>query len=89
MIFFSNFNQFINIFRDFKTDVHDPVEKIYLELKSTHIELYTIKLEIMAQFSGLRHFLNNFPVTSSVIGIVFVISVIAFIFIMPIFRYFV
>ena len=45
-----------------------------------------VKLEIMAQFSGLRHFLNNFPVTSSVFGIVFVISAIVFIFIMPLFR---
>ena len=66
--------------------MHDPVERIYLEIKSTHIELYNINLEIMAQFSGLRHFLNNFPVTSSVFGIIFVISVVAFIFIMPLFR---
>ena len=40
----------------------------------------------MAQFSGLRHFLSNFPVTSSAMGVSFVIIILTFTFILPAWR---
>jgi len=73
-------------FSDLNVDVHDPIETLSLEIKSTHIEIYSIKVEILAQFSGLRHFLSNFPVTSSAMGVSFVIIILTFTFILPAWR---
>ena len=48
--------------------------------------MYSLQLVVLAQFSGLRHVLNTFPLTSSVMGVTFVIGVITFAFMLPLLR---
>eukprot|EP00092_Neocalanus_flemingeri_P013758 GFUD01014838.1.p1 GENE.GFUD01014838.1~~GFUD01014838.1.p1 ORF type:complete len:330 (+),score=89.62 GFUD01014838.1:81-992(+) len=69
-------------YRDFIDDSYNPAEEMVVEIQSNFIQIYSSKLEIHAQFSGLRHVMHQFPISSSLIGInsvIIILSTIIFI----------
>jgi len=75
-------------YRNFVDDIYEPIEAMVVEIQSTFIQIYTTKLEIHAQFSGLRHVMHQFPICSSVIGINSVIIFLSTIIFMSWYRFF-
>ena len=73
--------------RDFMENIHDPVRMISLELKTSHIEVYQVKLLMMAELSGLSLVLDSFPLISHIFGVIFTTFVIIFVFITPKIRW--
>ena len=73
--------------RDFIENIHDPVRMISLELKTSHIEVYQVKLLMMAELSGLSLVLDSFPLISHIFGVIFTTFVIIFVFITPKIRW--
>jgi len=59
----------VNYFTDFQDDPSSPTTDFFLEIQSKFIQVYTAKMEIHAQLSGLRHLMYHHPWVSSVTGI--------------------
>lgn len=47
---------------------NEPVMDVYVEIQSTHIEVYTAKFLLNAHFTGLRYVMFNWPLISAIIG---------------------
>jgi len=59
----------VNYFTDFQDDPSSPTTDFFLEIQSKFIQVYSAKMEIHAQLSGLRHLMYHHPWVSSVTGI--------------------
>eukprot|EP00092_Neocalanus_flemingeri_P082141 GFUD01102773.1.p1 GENE.GFUD01102773.1~~GFUD01102773.1.p1 ORF type:complete len:166 (+),score=42.00 GFUD01102773.1:1-498(+) len=60
----------INYFSDFYDDPTAPASRIVVELQSKFIQVYTTRLQVHAQLSGLRHIMHHHPWISSISGVV-------------------
>ena len=47
----------------------NPVTNVKIEIESKWLQLYSAKLRIQAEFTGLRYFMFHWPVVSATIGI--------------------
>jgi len=59
----------INYFSDFLDNSSAPASQIVVELQSQFIQVYSAKLQIHANLSGLRHIMYHHPWVSSVTGV--------------------
>ncbi|XP_023338551.1 seipin isoform X2 [Eurytemora carolleeae] len=59
----------INFFRKFMDDPHNLANRMFFEIKSKHIQVYSTTLLVHAEFSGLRHIMFHHPWISSAAGI--------------------
>ncbi|KAJ3662423.1 hypothetical protein Zmor_006773 [Zophobas morio] len=62
-------NIHVELFSDFEEIESEPVTDIFIEIQTTHIEIYSAKFLINAHFTGLRFLMYNWPVFSAAIGI--------------------
>lgn len=47
---------------------NESVTDIYIEIQTRHIEIYSAKFSVNAQFSGIRYVMFHWPVISAAIG---------------------
>merc|ERR1719309_171113 len=69
----------VNYFTSFTDDPSLPATEFLLEIQSKFIQVYSAKITIHAELSGLRHIMYHHPWISSVSGIlgnIFTLSVI-------------
>lgn len=59
----------VELFSDYEESEYKPVTDIYVEVQSRHIEIYSAKLSVNAEFSGLRYVMFNWPILSAALGI--------------------
>lgn len=59
----------VELFADYKESEYQPVTDIYVEIQSRHIEIYSAKFSVNAEFSGLRYVMFNWPILSAALGI--------------------
>ncbi|XP_018335303.2 seipin [Agrilus planipennis] len=59
----------VELFSDYEEHENQPVTDIYVEIQTKHIEMYSAKFCIHANFSGLRYVMFHFPILSAAIGI--------------------
>merc|ERR1712059_149820 len=59
----------VNYFTEFLDDPTSPATELILEIQSKFIQVYSAKMEIHAQLTGLRHLMYHHPWISSFIGI--------------------
>jgi len=64
----------VPFFLDFQDNPSSPATELQLELQSKFIQIYSAKMEIHAQLSGLRHIMYHHPWISSLTGILANIS---------------
>jgi len=62
-------NLHIELFSNYEENMSPTVTDVYIEIQSRHIEVYSAKLSIIAEFTGLRYFMFNWPVLSAAIGV--------------------
>jgi seipin len=62
-------NIHVELFSDFEEIESEPVTDIFIEIQTTHIEIYSAKFLINARFTGLRFLMYNWPIFSAAIGI--------------------
>ncbi|XP_018566875.1 seipin isoform X2 [Anoplophora glabripennis] len=62
-------NVHVELFSDYEEKEHEPVTDIYVEIQSRFIEIYSAKVLVNAQFSGLRYVMFHWPVLSAALGI--------------------
>jgi hypothetical protein len=71
----------IELFSNYMEQRLSPTTDAYIQIESHKIEIYRSSLRIIAQFTGLRHFMFHWPLPSAVVGIVinmFFLTIIAF-----------
>jgi len=61
-------------FPDFQDNPSSPATELQLEVQSKFIQIYSAKMEIHAQLSGLRHIMYHHPWISTLTGIMANIS---------------
>lgn len=59
----------VTYFPDYLDDPSAPASDLRLEIRSKFIQIYSAKMEIHAQLSGLRHVMYHHPWISSIAGI--------------------
>ncbi|XP_050517973.1 seipin isoform X2 [Diabrotica virgifera virgifera] len=59
----------VELFAEYEEKENEPVTDIFLEIQSRHIEIYSAKFTVNAQFSGLRYVMFHWPVISAAMGI--------------------
>ncbi|KAL1517686.1 hypothetical protein ABEB36_001421 [Hypothenemus hampei] len=59
----------VELFSDYEESEYKPVTDIYVEIQSKHIEIYSAKFSVNAEFSGLRYVMFNWPILSAALGI--------------------
>ncbi|XP_066254220.1 seipin isoform X1 [Euwallacea similis] len=59
----------VELFSDYEESKYKPVTDIYVEIQSRHIEIYSAKFSVNAEFSGLRYVMFNWPILSAALGI--------------------
>ncbi|XP_060519598.1 seipin isoform X2 [Cylas formicarius] len=59
----------VELFSDYVESEYGPVTDLYVEVQSKHIEIYSAKFSINAEFSGLRYVMFNWPIFSATLGI--------------------
>nr|CAH7756772.1 unnamed protein product [Callosobruchus chinensis] len=59
----------VQLFSDYEEQGIEPVTDIYVEIQTRHIEIYSAKFSVNAQFSGLRYVMYHWPVLSAALGI--------------------
>lgn len=59
----------IQYFRRYLDDTFDPAAKAVLEIKSKFIQVYSSRLIVHAEFSGLRHIMYHHPWMSTTAGV--------------------
>ncbi|RZC42785.1 seipin, partial [Asbolus verrucosus] len=62
-------NIHIELFSDFEEIESEPITDIFIEIQTTHIEIYSAKFLINARFTGLRFLMYNWPIFSAALGI--------------------
>ncbi|CRK89515.1 CLUMA_CG003240, isoform A [Clunio marinus] len=66
----------IEMFSDY-IDTTNSVTDVYIEIQSRVVEFYSVSLQLIAHFTGLRYLIYNFPLISALIGIVSIFIVLA------------
>lgn len=69
----------VELFSNFEDDQNYPVTDVVIEIKSQKVEIYSSKIQIDADLSGLRYIMFHWPVTSAIFGTTFNLTVILFI----------
>ncbi|CAH1396691.1 unnamed protein product [Nezara viridula] len=69
----------VELFSNFEDDQNYPVTDVVIEIKSQKVEIYSSKIQIDADLSGLRYIMFHWPVTSAIFGTAFNLTVILFI----------
>lgn len=46
-----------------------PATDAYVEVRSRRLQVYSAKLQLQAHFSGLRHLMYHWPITSGIVGV--------------------
>ncbi|XP_013109174.1 seipin [Stomoxys calcitrans] len=59
----------VEIFSQYLEQKHHPITDVYIELQSQKIQFYTVSLHIVADFTGLRYIMHNWPLMSAMIAI--------------------
>jgi len=59
----------VEMFSEFLENSYNPVTNIWIEIESRRLQLYSAKLRIQAEFTGLRYFMFYWPAASATIGI--------------------
>ncbi|CAH0546142.1 unnamed protein product [Brassicogethes aeneus] len=62
-------NIHVELFSNYEEQEFQPVTDIYIEIQSQHIEIYSAKFLLNANFAGLRYVMFNWPVLSAALGI--------------------
>ncbi|XP_045462729.1 seipin isoform X1 [Harmonia axyridis] len=70
---------YIELFSSYLEPEDQKVSDIHIEIQTKHIEIYSAKFTISANFSGLRYIMFHFPILSAVIGITSNLFFIAFV----------
>ncbi len=65
----------VEFYDKFQDDVHNPVAKAIVEIKNRHIGISKASLRLHSHFRGLRYLMYHYPVTSAVLGILFISTV--------------
>lgn len=58
----------VEIFSQYLEQRHHPITDVYVEIQSHKIQFYSVSLHILADFTGLRYIMYNWPVLSATIG---------------------
>lgn len=58
----------IEIFPEFLDQPNNPITDVYVEIESKQIQFYKVTLHIVADFTGLRYIMYNWPILSAIIG---------------------
>ncbi|CAH1113249.1 unnamed protein product [Psylliodes chrysocephalus] len=59
----------VELFADYEEQYNEPVTDIFVEVQTRHIEIYSAKFTVNAQFTGLRYVMFHWPVLSAAMGI--------------------
>jgi len=59
----------LEMFTDFEDDQSHPVTDIHFEVLNHDIEIYSAKINVIANLSGLRYLMFHWPISSAFIGI--------------------
>ncbi|XP_030373654.1 seipin [Scaptodrosophila lebanonensis] len=59
----------VEIFSRYLEERQHPITDVYVEIQSQKIQFYTVTLHIVADFTGLRYIMFNWPVLSAVVAI--------------------
>lgn len=58
----------VEIFSQYLEERLHPITDVYVEIQSQKIQFYTVSLHIVADFTGLRYIMFNWPVVSAIVG---------------------
>lgn len=58
----------VEIFSNYMEQKNHAITDVYVEVQSQKIQFYTVSLHIVADFSGLRYIMHNYPVMSAIVG---------------------
>ncbi|KAH8240545.1 hypothetical protein KR038_008197 [Drosophila bunnanda] len=59
----------VEIFSRYLEERQHPITDVYVEIQSQKIQFYTVTLHIVADFTGLRYIMFNWPVLSAIVAI--------------------
>lgn len=59
----------VELFSEFKDDSYKPIVGAMLEIHSPNIQIYKANLYIFAHFTGIRYLLYQFPLISTLMGV--------------------
>uniref|UniRef100_A0A1A9V2Z0 Seipin n=1 Tax=Glossina austeni TaxID=7395 RepID=A0A1A9V2Z0_GLOAU len=59
----------VEIFPQYLEQRQHPITDVYVEIQSQKIEFYTVSLHIIADFTGVRYIMYNWPIFSAIIAI--------------------
>lgn len=59
----------LEMYTDFEDDQLHPISDIYFEMLDHDIQIYSAKIKIIANLSGLRYLMFHWPILSSFLGI--------------------
>ncbi|XP_037954561.1 seipin [Teleopsis dalmanni] len=59
----------VEIFSRYLEERMHPITDVYVEIQSQKIQYYTVSLHIVADFTGLRYIMYNWPVLSATVAI--------------------
>jgi len=69
----------VEMFSEYLEKSVNPVTNIWIEIESRWLQLYSSKLRIQAEFTGLRYFMFYWPVLSASVGISLHVIILSFI----------
>ncbi|CAD6991689.1 unnamed protein product [Ceratitis capitata] len=59
----------VEVFANYLEERQHPITDVYVEIQSQKIQFYTVSLHIVADFTGLRYIMYNWPIISAVVAI--------------------
>ncbi|XP_014088691.1 seipin [Bactrocera oleae] len=59
----------VEVFANYLEERQHPITDVYVEIQSQKIQFYSVSLHIVADFTGLRYIMYNWPILSAVIAI--------------------
>ncbi|XP_017483445.1 PREDICTED: seipin isoform X1 [Rhagoletis zephyria] len=59
----------VEIFANYLEERQHPITDVFVEIQSQKIQFYTVSLHIVADFTGLRYIMYNWPILSAVVAI--------------------
>ncbi|XP_014259848.1 seipin isoform X2 [Cimex lectularius] len=69
----------VELFSNFEEDQNYPITDMHVEIRTERIQVYSSKVRIDAHLTGLRYLMFHWPMTSTILGVVFNMIVILFI----------
>lgn len=58
----------VDVFNQYLESYQHPITDVYVTIKSQKIQFYNVSLRIVADFTGLRYVIYNWPILSALIG---------------------